>query len=142
MSPVEIPRSSGRTARVRFVENVSYGGVDYGPSYKAKEAEVRVDWARYFVRAGKAEYVTAAEPEIDGTEDDGESEEQSQETGEGDTPEEEQLPDDLQGVDALRAVGVTTWDALAAVPDLTQIPGIGTKTAKAIAAELEERADD
>jgi hypothetical protein len=107
---------------VRFRQNTSYAGVNYGPDYQAKEAEVREDWARYFVRRGRAEYVRASE---------------APETRPDPSPPEvepDDLPADFPGRDDLVRAGVTTLTELAAVESLTDIPGIGPATARRIIA--------
>ncbi|MFW6030993.1 MAG: helix-hairpin-helix domain-containing protein [Myxococcota bacterium] len=124
MTPVEIPRTPKETRRVRFTENTSYGGVDYGPSYQAKEAEVRIDWARYFVRKGRAEYVTApTPPEVPAP---------------AEEPEVSAIPDDFPGYEALRLAGIVTFEDLDLVEDLESLPGIGPATARRIKEEAEE----
>lgn len=142
MAPVEIPRTSNRTLRVRFTANVSYGGIDYGPSYQAKEAEVREDWARWFVRNGKAVYVQPAAP-LEDPEPAAEPEVKAE--AEADPQPEagaDRLPDDLPGVEALRAAGVETWAQLADVEELTATRGIGVRTAALIRRAMEARASD
>lgn len=121
MTPVEIPREAGRTVRVRFIRNTSYAGVDYGPSFKAQEAEVRGDWARHFIRTGKAVRVQVAE----------------------DVPADpDALPDGFPGGVALAKAGISTFTALADAGPLTEIPGIGARTAGQIEARLRERDAD
>jgi hypothetical protein len=138
--PVEIPRTSTSTKRIRFITNESYVGVDYGPSYRAKEANVREDWARYFVRNGKAVYVQGAVAVELPADDGGEQPRGTSEKGAIEASD-DALPDDLQGVEALRDAGVTTWAELEAVEDLTVIRGIGTRTAGQIEAAKQARAD-
>jgi hypothetical protein len=145
MAPVEIPSPATRVKRVRFVRNSSYAGVNYGPSYQAKEAEVREDWARHFVRTGRAEYVQESEGA-----DDGGAEEQVASGGSDEgvvdggvsQGEVDVLPDDLPGLRALHAAGIATWGQLAAIDDLTTVKGIGAATAAQIDLRRRERAGD
>jgi hypothetical protein len=48
------------------------------------------------------------------------------------------LPADFPGHAALTAAGITTYEQLKAIPDLTEISGIGEATAKMIAEALSE----
>lgn len=48
------------------------------------------------------------------------------------------LPEDFPGLAALEAAGITTYNEVRAVEDLTAIPGIGPATAEKITEALEE----
>lgn len=146
MTPIEgrglVPGAVGLPhgfVRVRFRQNVSYGGVDYGPSYGRRIAIVREDWARSFVRTKKAEYyMEPATPDLPV-----ESEQPvevpapatpelpTESVGDGQsipTP----LPFDFPGRAQLLAAGIATLEQLDRVHDFTEIRGIGAAKAAAI----------
>lgn len=132
MAPVEITRPTEKTVRLRFKENVCYGGVNFGPHYEQREAEVREDWAKYFIRQGKAEEVTGPAADELGP---------IPETDPDPGPEDpNRIPEDFPGAKALADAGVTTFDALDEIEDLTAVKGIGPKLAEQIEAALDELA--
>lgn len=57
-----------QTRRVRFVTGVHHEGVDYGPDYKQKEADINAAAAAGYVAQGRAVYVEPVRaPEGDGS---------------------------------------------------------------------------
>ena len=68
MPPVGFVKTD-TTRRVRFVRNVCYGGIDYGPDYAENEADVAANFAWELVNDGRAVIIDdlPAEAEIDET---------------------------------------------------------------------------
>lgn len=64
MPPVGFHRTD-TTRRVRFVSNVCYGGVDYGPGYDEDEADVPANFAWEVVQDGRAVFADDKPNEAD-----------------------------------------------------------------------------